>query len=195
MISLIDYNAGNIASVANALTKLNVDFVITQDLSVIQNSDKIILPGVGEASSAMNKLKERNLVYTLMKTKIPLLGICLGMQLFCQFTEEGNTDCFGIIPSKAKIFDKNKVKVPQIGWNQVKVIKKSNLLMNIKDSEYFYFANSYYIPINEFTIASSIYGAEFSSIIEKDNFFGVQFHPEKSGELGLKILNNFVKLC
>lgn len=193
MIAIIDYGAGNVASLANALEEINAKYIITSEISVIDSAYKIILPGVGEASFAMNKLKSKNLTDFLKNTKKPLLGICLGMQLLTSFTEENNTECLDIIKTSCNKFN-NNIKIPQIGWNQVEMIQDDPLFLNIKRNDNFYFANSYYNLINENTIAKTEYSIEYSSAIKYNNFYGVQFHPEKSSLSGLQLLKNFVEL-
>ncbi len=195
MISVIDYGAGNVQSVLNVLDDLKVNYKVSNNETVVYNSDKIILPGVGEASFAMKKLHLNNLVTMLRVTKKPLLGICLGMQLLSEKTEEGNTCCLGTVSASCVKYDETKVKVPHMGWNHVKIEKNNNLFDGIEDNTHFYFANSFYLPICEYTIASSTYVVPFSSAVQKDNFYGVQFHPEKSGEAGIKLLQNFVEKC
>lgn len=195
MIALIDSGAGNVASVANALKDLNCDYVLTQREKDLCDSEKIIFPGVGEASFAVRKLHLLNLFNLLRILKKPVLGICLGMQLMCEKLVEGNTTGLGIFPVSTEIFDKEKVKVPHMGWNKVQVNEGHKLFDGLKDGEYFYYANSYYVPVNEFTIAKSNNGIDFSASIQKNNFYGVQFHPEKSGEAGIKLLKNFIELC
>ena len=179
MISIIDYGAGNVASVANALETLNEKFVITSNEVEICRADKIIFPGVGEASFAIKQLHMLNLFSMMRMIGKPLLGICLGMQLLCDSSKEGNVSCLGIFPTTGEKFDETKTKVPHMGWNKVKQIKESKLFNGITDEEYFYFAHS----------------IDFSASLEKDNFYGVQFHPEKSGDAGLKLLENFITLC
>ena len=195
MIAIIDYGAGNVASVANALKEITEDFVITKREIDICRSDKIILPGVGEASYAMRQLNMVNLSNLLRILKKPLLGICLGAQLLCEKSEEGSTSCIGVFPQVVAEFRNENLKIPHMGWNQVNLIKPGKLFDEIKDGENFYFAHSFYIPLSDYTTCKSTYGIEFASSIEKNNFYGVQFHPEKSGEAGLKVLRNFVDLC
>lgn len=195
MIALIDYGAGNLKSVANALDDLNAEYIITDNSEEINSAEKIIFPGVGEANSAMYKLNEKNIVDTIKSTERPLLGICLGMQLLATFSEERNTKCLDVIKVVVKQFDSSKVKVPHMGWNKVEYKNQNKLFTKIERGETFYFANSYYVPITEYTIASTNYDIIFSSAINKNNFYGVQFHPEKSGEIGLQLLKNFIELC
>jgi len=195
MIAIIDYGAGNVASVANALKEITTDFVITKREMDLCRSDKIILPGVGEAAFAMRQLSMVNLSNLLRIIKKPLLGICLGAQLLCDKSKEGNTPCLGIFPVTVKEFPQGELKVPHMGWNNISILQQGGLFDGIKENESFYFAHSYYIPKSEFASSVCIYGAEFAASIKKNNFYGVQFHPEKSGEAGLKILRNFVELC
>jgi len=150
MIALIDYSAGNTASVANVLKELKADFILTNDKNEIETADKIILPGVGEASSAMKRLNELRLVSIVKSCKQPFLGICLGMQLLCERTEEGDADCLGIIPAVVKKFDQHNLKVPHMGWNQIKYYNKDNLFTSVDDNSYFYFAHSYFVPQNNY---------------------------------------------
>lgn len=195
MIALIDYGAGNLKSVANALDDLNTKYIVTNNSEEINSAEKIIFPGVGEASSAMNKLNSKDIFETIKLTQKPLLGICLGMQLLATFSEERNTKCLDVVKTIVKQFDSSDVKVPHMGWNQVEYINQNKLFSNVESGSNFYFANSYYVPITEYTIASTNYDIVFSAAINKNNFYGVQFHPEKSGKAGLQILRNFIDLC
>lgn len=195
MIALIDYGAGNLKSVMNTLDDLKVEYIVSAREIDINKADKIIFPGVGEASFAIRKLHLNNLFTLLRITRKPLLGICLGMQLLADKTDEGNVNCLGIIPTVCKKFDNEKLKVPQMGWNKVTFLKENKLFDEIPNESFFYFANSYYMPLNEFSIAKSKYGIDFTAAIQKENFFGVQFHPEKSGEVGIKLLKNFIEKC
>ncbi len=195
MIALIDYGAGNTASVANVLKDLNTEYIITNRESEICKSDKIIFPGVGEASFAIRKLNLFNLINLLRIVKKPFLGICLGMQLMCDESDEGNVKCLGIFPSRCKMFEGNDIKVPHMGWNKVEFVKGSKLFDGLASDERFYFAHSYYVPTNEYTIASCNYGIDFATAMEKGNYYGVQFHPEKSGPAGIQIVRNFVEKC
>ena len=195
MIALIDYGAGNLKSVANALDDLNTNYVITRRSDEIESAEKIIFPGVGEAASAMEKLEQNNIIDTIRNTKKPLLGICLGMQLLGTFSEERNTKCLDVVKACVKQFDAELVKVPHMGWNQVEFQKQNKLFNNLESGQNLYFANSFYVTITEYTIATTIYNQPFSASINKENFYGVQFHPEKSGKAGLQILRNFIELC
>lgn len=194
MIALIDYGAGNVASVANALTKLKQEFKITNLENEICNSDKVIFPGVGEASFAIRQLHILNLFTVLRIVKKPMLGICLGMQLMADHSTEGNVACLGIFPGTAQKFDSSKTKVPHMGWNAINITKESKLFKDIKTGEHFYFAHSYYVPVIKFTTSVTNNNIDFSASLEKGNFYGVQFHPEKSGDAGLKLLKNFIEL-
>tara|TARA_B100000886_G_C20365820_1_gene467266 strand:- start:3 stop:584 length:582 start_codon:yes stop_codon:yes gene_type:complete len=189
-IAIIDYGAGNTQSVKYALKRLGCIGVLTSDKEVISNSDKVIFPGVGQANSAMRKLKSKGLDLLIPELKQPVLGICLGMQLMCDFSEEGNTDCLKIFGSNVKKFD-NSVKVPQIGWNTVFDLKTS-LFDSINENEYMYLVHSYYVPILKETVAKTNYGINYSTALKKNNFIGVQFHPEKSGSNGEVVLKNFI---
>jgi glutamine amidotransferase len=195
MIALIDYGAGNVASVANALTELNEEFRITKNETEICRANKIIFPGVGEASFAIRQLHMLNLFSLLRIVKKPLLGICLGMQLMADHSTEGDVTCLGIFPCVTEKFDPAKTKVPHMGWNDIEITTESKLFNNIQSGEHFYFANSFYVPVNQYTTAVTDNNIKFSSAVEKGNFYGVQFHPEKSGDAGLKLLRNFVELC
>ena len=193
-VSIIKYNAGNIQSVLFALERIGVAATVTDNIDVLKESDKLILPGVGEASSAMKYLKENNLDKVIVNLKQPVLGICLGMQLMCQNSEEGNTNCLGIFDTAVKLFPpSNTVKTPQIGWNTIYDLK-TNLYKGISENEYKYFVHSYYAEISKHTIAKTTHGLGYSSSLQKDNFYGVQFHPEKSGDVGQQLLENFIKL-
>lgn len=189
-IAIIDYGSGNTQSVKYALKRLGCESVLTSDKEVISTSDKVIFPGVGQASSAMSKLKFKGLDMFIPNLKQPVLGICLGMQLMCNFSEEGNTDCLKIFDSNVKRF-KSTVKVPQIGWNTVFDLKTS-LFDSINENEYMYLVHSYYVPLLATTVATSNYGINYSTAIKKNNFIGVQFHPEKSGSQGEVVLKNFI---
>ncbi len=189
---IIDYGAGNIKSIQFAFKRLGVDAVLTNNVAEIQNADKVIFPGVGEASSAMQKLRESGLDKVIPTLKQPVLGICLGMQLMCNSSEEGNTKGLGIFDVDIKRFS-NEVKVPQMGWNTVTDLK-SELFKGIKEDEYMYLVHSFYAEDCEYAIASTEYGIKYATALHKDNFYGTQFHPEKSGVEGEKILRNFLNI-
>lgn len=192
MIAIIKYNAGNIASVQNALTKLGYESIITDNETEILNASKVIFPGVGEASSAMKYLKEKNLDKTILKIKQPMLGICLGLHLMCTFSEEGNTECLGIFNSTVKKFLPTKI-IPQIGWNNFEMIK-TNLFKKINIQDNVYYVHSYYAEVTNQTTATCNYINLFSSAMQKDNYYATQFHPEKSSSIGEQILKNFLEL-
>jgi imidazole glycerol-phosphate synthase subunit HisH len=193
-LAIIKYNAGNIQSVLNALERLGVNAEVTDDREKIRSADKVIFPGVGEASSAMRSLKENNLDKVIQELKQPVLGICVGMQLLCEHSEENNTDCLGIVPVKVRKFDPVlKLKVPQVGWNNIFDLQ-SPLFNNITDKSYIYNVHSYYAENSPYTIAKCEYGLPYAAAIMKDNFYGVQFHTEKSAEVGDKIIKNFLEL-
>ncbi len=189
-IAIIDYGAGNVQSVLFALERLGFTGIVTNDRNAISSADKVIFPGVGEAGSAMKKLKESGLDVLIPTLKQPVLGICLGMQLLCKSTEEGNTKGLGIFDVNIKRFS-NQVKVPQMGWNTIYNLK-SSLFEGIKPNEYMYLVHSFYASICKETIATTDYEFEYASALQKDNFYGVQFHPEKSGSFGEQILSNFL---
>ena len=189
---IINYGAGNIKSIQFAFKRLGYDTVLSNNPEEIKAADKIIFPGVGEASSAMKMLKESGLDALIPKLTQPVLGICLGMQLMCLHTEEGNTDGLGIFQTKVKRFS-SKVKVPQMGWNVIKDLK-SDLFKGIKENEYMYLVHSFYAEHCNETIAATDYGINYASALQHNNFYGVQFHPEKSGVVGAKILENFLNI-
>ncbi|MBT8280189.1 MAG: imidazole glycerol phosphate synthase subunit HisH [Muriicola sp.] len=191
-IVIIDYGAGNIQSIQFALERLGYSAVLSDDPAIIESADKVIFPGVGEASSAMDKLIESGLDKLIPQLKQPVLGICLGMQLMCAYSEEGETQGMGIFDVDVVRFSK-KVKVPQIGWNQIQDLR-SPLFNGISEKEYIYLVHSYYAPLSKDTIAVTDYELPYSSAMRKDNFWGVQFHPEKSSGTGERILKNFINL-
>jgi len=192
MIAIINYGAGNIKSVKFAFDRIGVDAILTNNADEIKRADKVIFPGVGEASSAMLELKKYNLDKLIPTLKQPVLGICLGMQLMCDYSEEGNTNCIGIFPIKVERF-KTELKVPQVGWNNISNLK-TNLFKDVKENSYTYFVHSFYIPKNKYSIADTEYDKIFTSAIKKDNFYATQFHPEKSGDIGEQILKNFINI-
>ena len=191
-IVIIDYGAGNIQSIKFAIQRLGHKAVLSHDEEEIQWADKVIFPGVGEASSAMKKLRATGLDKTVPKLNQPVLGICLGMQLMCNSSEEGSTKGLGIFDTEVVKFS-NTVKVPQIGWNQIANLK-SDLFAGVNENEHIYLVHSFYAPLCDETIAQSEYQLTYSAALQKDNFYGTQFHPEKSSEVGARILKNFLKL-
>ena len=191
-IAIIDYGAGNVQSVLFALERLGFVGIVTNDWITIKSADKVIFPGVGEASSAMKMLQESGLDVLIPTLKQPVLGICLGMQLMCKHSEEGNTNGLGIFNVNVVKFS-NEVKVPQMGWNKIDNLK-SPLFEGIKENEFMYLVHSYYATLSENTIATTNYELEYSTALQRDNFYGVQFHPEKSGIFGEQILKNFLNL-
>lgn len=199
MIAVIDYGLGNLASVKNALTKIGISSEVSSDINVLKKAKALILPGVGAAGQGMKNLKEKGLdtfITEQIRQGKPFLGICLGMQLLFEKSEEGNVTCLGILKGSVKKFKKMR-KVPQIGWNQIQMqklkFKNQNFFKKIPDSSYFYFINSYYCsPSDQLTVVETTrYGEDFASVIVKNNIVGVQFHPEKSGDVGLQLLKNF----
>jgi glutamine amidotransferase len=195
-IAIIKYNAGNIRSVVFALERLGINAIVTDDAGQIQSANKVIFPGVGEASSAMKYLKERKLDRVITELKQPVLGICLGMQLLCEYSEENNTSCLNIFSGcRVRLFPSagKDLKVPHVGWNTISALQ-SPLFKNINENSYCYFVHSYYAETNLFSIAKTDYGIVYSSAMQKDNFYGVQFHPEKSAETGEIVLKNFLNL-
>lgn len=193
MITIIDYKAGNLASLQNALASLGATFEVTNDPKKVAAAEKIIFPGQGAAGSGMRELERAGLGDILKNTKVPFLGICLGMQLLFEASEEGDTKSLGLLPGTVKKLQ-TTLKIPQMGWNLVQFLRPSLLTKNIPTESYFYFANSFVAPVGDFTQGISYYGGPFTAIVEKDNFFGTQFHPEKSGESGLQLLANFLAL-
>ena len=194
MIAVIKSNSGNFKSVTNLLTKLGQKWILTDDSVLIQKADKVIFPGQGEASSTMSYLKEKKLDETIKNLAQPFLGICLGMQILATFSQENQTECLKILPLEVEKFtpDKNH-KVPQVGWNQVYNLKNP-LFKNIPEKSYFYFIHSYYIPTNTYQTSITDFTLEFCSSFNYKNFYGVQFHPEKSGEIGSQLMKNFIEL-
>lgn len=192
---IIKYNAGNIQSVLFALERIGVEASVTDDVEQIEAADKIIFPGVGEASTAMTYLKERKLDQLITSLQQPVLGICLGMQLMCAFSEENNTTCLGIFDEPVEKFSSNhqQLKIPQIGWNNI-VDLKTDLFKGVNDQSYCYFVHGYYAALGKHTIATANYGLAYSAALKKENFYGVQFHPEKSAAVGEQIIKNFIEL-
>lgn len=198
-LAIVKYNAGNIQSVLFALERLGVDAKVTDDKDELFAADKVIFPGVGAARSAMDSLKEKGLDTIIKQLKQPVLGICVGMQLLFEHSEEGDTECLGIIPAKVKLFRSEEIspdipiKVPQVGWNDIYNLK-NDLFKNVPEHSYVYYVHSYYAEMNPYCIATTNYGLEYAGAVQKDNFYGVQFHTEKSSKVGELILKNFLDL-
>lgn len=192
-VAIVKYNAGNVESVKNALNRLGVEPVLTDEASELQTADKVIFPGVGEASTAMNYLRERNLDAAIKNLTQPVLGVCLGMQLLCESSEENATKCLGILPYKVRKFESDTLKIPQMGWNNVFDLK-SPLFENIPENSFVYFVHSYYVETGAETVATCDYALNFSAAVRHENFYAVQFHTEKSGAVGERILENFLKI-
>lgn len=196
MVAIIKYNAGNVQSVQYALQRIGVDSIVTEDEAAIQAADKVIFPGVGHANSAMQYLRERQLDHLIISLKQPVLGICLGLQLMCKHSEEGNTDCLGIFDEQVKFFPTSQTadqKIPQIGWNNIYAYH-SRLFTGISDNEFVYTVHSYYAALGVSTVATTDYIIPYSAALQKGNFYAVQFHPEKSGKVGELILKNFINI-
>lgn len=194
-LAIIKYNAGNIQSVMAALERLGIQGKVTDDAETIKAADKVIFPGVGEASSAMASLQHNRLDDVIKDLKQPVLGICVGMQLLCKHSEENNTACLGIVPVAVKKFQPGKdlIKIPQVGWNTIYNLR-SPLFAGVPENSYIYNVHSYYAERSEHTIATCNYGLEYAAAVQKDNFYGVQFHTEKSAETGDRIIQNFLEL-
>lgn len=191
-IAVVKYNAGNIGSIANALYRLGQACSVTDEPEEIQRADKVIFPGVGEASSTMKYLKDKGLDIIIPALKQPVLGICLGMQLMCSWSEEGDTPALGIFPEKVERF-RGSIKVPHMGWNSIR-FNQDELFRGLKPDCYVYFVHSYFAETGDATLATCDYGGRFSAALHRDNFYAVQFHPEKSGDVGQLILRNFMEL-
>jgi glutamine amidotransferase len=194
-VAIINCIGSNLASLKFALDRININFIVTNEVSQIRNSSHVILPGVGVAKNAMNKLSQQEIIEAVIDLSQPTLGICLGMQLFMEYSEENDTSCLGIVNDGCKLFKiEEDYPVPHMGWNKIELESPSNLTTGINNETHFYFVHSYYVPLCSETIASTTYSEKFSAIIQKDNFIGTQFHPEKSGEQGSIILRNFTDL-
>lgn len=189
-IAIIDYGAGNIRSVTTAFQRLDCNIALTDNAEEIQASDGVIFPGVGHAKDAMKNIKERGLHHLIPQLQQPLLGICLGMQLLCKHSEEGNVDGLGIFPNAVKKFQLDHLNVPHMGWNHIQ--PKENGTFMPEEGDY-YFVHSYFVEVNEYTAATCEYGHDFSAVLHKENFYATQFHPEKSGDLGMSFLEHFLK--
>ncbi|MEO6588324.1 MAG: imidazole glycerol phosphate synthase subunit HisH [Pyrinomonadaceae bacterium] len=192
-VAVVKYNAGNVESVKNALNRLGVEPILTDDAEILQTADKVIFPGVGEASTAMNYLRMRNLDATIKSLTQPVLGVCLGMQLLCASSEENETECLGILPYRVRKFVSKDLKIPQMGWNNIFELK-SDLFSGVEENSFVYFVHSFYVESGAETIATCVYDTNFSAAVEHENFYAVQFHAEKSGAVGERILENFLKL-
>jgi glutamine amidotransferase len=190
-VAIVRYNAGNVQSVINALERIGASYTVTDDPRELQAADRVIFPGVGEASTAMTYLKNTGLDVTIREMTQPVLGICLGMQLLCERSEEGDTECLGIVSGRVQRFS-IKEKVPHMGWSQVTALDHP-LFCGIPERSYFYFVHSYRVEQNDCTVARCDYGEAFSAAVARRNFVGVQFHPEKSAEIGEKLLRNFME--
>lgn len=196
MIAIVDYDTGNLRSVCNVLDRIGVEYCVTDNHDIIKNADKVLLPGVGEASTAMRKLEERGLCSVIKELKQPVLGICIGLQLMCRNSEEGDAECLGIFDTSVRKFvpsPADGVKVPHMGWNEITKLE-SPLFKGISEGAFVYFVHSFAPDICEGTIAISSNGRTFAAAINKDNFYGAQFHPEKSGAVGEQIIKNFIEL-
>ncbi|MBO6058581.1 MAG: imidazole glycerol phosphate synthase subunit HisH [Bacteroidaceae bacterium] len=195
MIAVVKYNAGNIRSVLNALNRLGVEPVLTDDAEALRNAERVLFPGQGEAATAMAYLRERGLDRVICSLRQPVLGICIGQQLMCSHSEEGNTDCLGIFPMEVVRFQpqRHEDKVPQMGWNSIHNLK-TRLFDGVDEGSFIYNVHSFYVPESPYTIASCEYILPYSAALNKDNFYSTQFHPEKSGSVGEQILKNFLKL-
>lgn len=194
-IVIIQYNAGNIQSVLYALERIGTTAVVTDNVELIKSADKVIFPGVGEASTAMAYLKQRNLDVVIKNLQQPVLGICLGMQLMCAYSEENNTTCLGVFEENVRQFKTADpvIKVPQIGWNTITNLK-TDLFNQVPENSFAYFVHGYYAALGAHTIATTNYIQPYSSALNKNNFYGVQFHPEKSAKVGEQIIKNFLEL-
>ncbi len=193
-VAIVKYNAGNIHSVVHALRRLGIEPILTDNPTLLQQADKVIFPGVGEAATTMQYLQKTGLDQVIKSLTQPVLGICLGMQLLCKHSEEGNVDALGIFDIPVKKFTWQKgLKIPHMGWNQIEQLKGPLFACN-QENDYVYFVHSYYVPVCEHTIATTQYSGPFSAALNKDNFYATQFHPEKSGDVGSLILENFLQL-
>ena len=195
-VAIVKYNAGNVHSVQHALQRIGISSVLTDDFELLRRADKVIFPGVGEAQSAMSYLEAHGLRELIIDLKQPVLGICIGMQLLCRHSEEGDVDCLGIFDVNVKRFQSpdRSLRIPEVGWNSLHDIRCPELLRGVSEGEYVYYVHSYYAPVCQNTVATTDYILPYSAALQRDNFFAVQFHPEKSGSVGERILHNFVTL-
>jgi imidazole glycerol-phosphate synthase subunit HisH len=194
-VAIVKYNAGNIRSVINGLKRLGINPILTDDPETIIKSERVLFPGQGEARTAMEYLREHKLDKVIKDLKQPVLGICIGQQLLCKHSEEGDTECLGVFDAEVKRFcpTRHEDKVPAMGWNEITNLK-SKLYIGVDENEFVYFVHSYYVPVCEFTIATANYIQSYSASLHKDNFYACQFHPEKSGDVGERILKNFMDI-
>ncbi len=195
MIAIIKYKAGNIASVSNALDRLGAEYYFASSVQELESARAVIFPGVGHAKTAMDSLEDLGITDWLRNTQKPVLGICVGMQLLYEGSSEGNAIGLGVIPGQLQKFESDTQKVPHMGWNLVKVLKNHHLNDGLEGENHVYFVHSFYAPVNQYTVASCDYINSFTAVVVKDNFMGVQFHPEKSGKVGSKVLQNFLDLA
>ncbi|HMD14248.1 MAG TPA: imidazole glycerol phosphate synthase subunit HisH [Bacteroidota bacterium] len=195
MIGVVDYEAGNIASVRNALSTLEAEFIISSNAGELSRCSGIVLPGVGAATGAMRSLRKQGLTDFLRSVRVPLIGICLGMQILYEHSAEGDTRCLGILPGTIKKLNISAEKIPHMGWNRVEIMTPHLLMNGIRSNDFFYFAHSYIAPVDDSTVGITASGERFAAVVAKENYFGVQFHPEKSGASGLHLLRNFIELC
>ena len=194
MIAIVDYKMGNLRSVENALKRLGAEFTVTSDADVIRSADRVLMPGVGNAAEAMENLRNAELVNVIRSLRRPVLGICVGMQVMCRHSEEGDVDCLNLFDARVKRFvPADDLKVPHMGWNTIGNLE-SKLFKGIEGGEYVYFVHSYYPELCPDTIATSRHGVMFSAALKYENFYGTQFHPEKSGDVGERIIENFLRL-
>lgn len=194
MIAILDYKMGNLRSVENALKRLGAEFTVTDDAGVIRSADKVLMPGVGNAAEAMENMRSASLVDVVRSLRRPVLGICVGMQVMCRHSEEGDVDCLNLFDARVKRFEPSAdLKVPHMGWNTIGNLE-SKLFKGIDGGEYVYFVHSYYPELCSDTIATSCHGVMFSAALKYENFYGTQFHPEKSGDVGERIIENFLRL-
>ena len=194
MIAILDYKMGNLRSVENALKRLGAEFTVTDDADVIRSADRVLMPGVGNAAEALENLRSASLVDVVRSLRRPVLGICVGMQVMCRHSEEGDVDCLNLFDARVKRFEPSAdLKVPHMGWNTIGNLE-SKLFKGIDGGEYVYFVHSYYPELCSDTIATSRHGVMFSAALKYENFYGMQFHPEKSGDVGERIIENFLRL-
>lgn len=196
-VAIVKYNAGNIYSVVNALRRLGVEPVITDDTETLMSADRVLFPGQGEASSTMAYIREHRLDEIIKNLTQPVLGICIGLQLMCSHSEEGDAECIGLFPMDVRRFrpTRHEDKVPAIGWNKIRLgDKPCKLFRGLDNDTYVYFIHSYYVPVSQWTTATADYTVPFSAALHRDNFYATQFHPEKSGKAGEQILRNFLEL-